>query len=125
MYETLREHCANDIVHGVEFRNIVMATDLVYIVDGATTNLAAWEKEDFREANGSWVTNTVHWKNLLSSVWACAEHKIAVQFWLIPEKWNELLNQNAQGAVDLAVAKDAAAKATMASEILANNSVWD
>ncbi|OTA98852.1 hypothetical protein M426DRAFT_325644 [Hypoxylon sp. CI-4A] len=84
------------------FTSVVIATDLSYLVDGATQWVKNWVRNGWKTRTGGSVKNQDLWELFLGEVEKCKETGVEVELWKIPREMNK--------------AADAVAKETIKNE---------
>ncbi|PVI05460.1 ribonuclease H-like protein [Periconia macrospinosa] len=79
-------------------RTLVIATDSVYVVEGATKWVRRWLKNGWINSRGKPAKNKDLWENLLTGVEMLADEGVKVQFWRIPREHNVLADKLAKKA---------------------------
>jgi ribonuclease HI len=70
--------------HGEGWRRVVIATDLEYIVYGATQWLPIWVLRRWRTQRGRGIANRDLWEELQARIEYLREYGTEVSFWLVP-----------------------------------------
>ncbi|KAK1837551.1 RNase H domain-containing protein [Colletotrichum chrysophilum] len=85
--------------HGEGFRSLVIATDSVYVAQGATDWARGWIANNWRPRSGKPVKNRDLWEALLLTLEKLHEEGLSVSFWRIPREWNSAADQAAKKAI--------------------------
>ena len=81
---------------------LVIATDSIYVLDGATKWAKTWEANGWRSSNGDGVKNRDLWEELLKSVRALqADRCERISIWHIPRDQNATADRGAKFASQL------------------------
>jgi ribonuclease HI len=83
--------------HDEGFKTAVFATDSLYVVEGATKWAKAWLNNGWTK-RGSKIKNKDLWEALLGECERAHRVGLAIQFWKIPRKWNNLADKGAKKA---------------------------
>lgn len=97
--------------YGEGWHRIVVATDLEYLVYGATEWLPVWVHRRWRNRGGRKVANRDLWEELQGRIEALREYGTEVSFWLVPSQRREREVRDLPGWAMVKEAKEAAREA--------------
>lgn len=86
---------------GEGYDSIIIATDSVYVVDGATGWAKSWTRNNWKTRTGGDVKNKDLWELLLGEVERWRERGLDVALWRIPRELNALADTAAKQAAQM------------------------
>lgn len=98
---------------GEGWQRIVLATDLEYLVYGATQWLPMWVHRRWRNRKGRKVANRDLWEELQGRIEDLREYGTEVSFWLVPSQRGESGVRDHPGWAMMREAKEAAREAAL------------
>lgn len=99
------------------FDRVVIATDFLYVVNGATTCIKGWQSRGVLTVEGQPVLNRDLWEELLRSVADANRDNLRVLFWHIPREWNITANELARDGLRKAPSQTWIPQARAISEV--------
>jgi len=86
---------------GEGFKKVVVACHSEYVINGISSWILTWRKDEWRTNTGAVVENLDLWRKLDAKLRDMEKHEMLVQFWRIPQGLNEADVYATAGAVSL------------------------
>ena len=85
--------------YGEGFKKIVIACHSEYVINGISSWILTWRKNEWKTNTGAVVENLDLWRKLDDKLRDMEKYEMLVQFWRIPREWNEADAYAKSGAV--------------------------